>query len=174
MTTIIRRKRASRSLIGPYRRHELLTGRIQYPVQGYMGYGDGVGTDLTAFISNEMRRDWAANRDELLKFWKSGEYTSYRVFPDSLPWLCSVHSGADTPPMGGGASRTRQHTSRCCRSAKQIANSDGGGARSRQLPVRRRLGKPRLRDWACCLSFYSEDWHRSANFGEKTQIIGAQ
>ena len=34
MTTVIRRRRASRMQIGPYRRHELLTGRIVYPVQG--------------------------------------------------------------------------------------------------------------------------------------------
>ncbi len=46
-------------LIGPYRRHQMLTGRIVYPVQGYSGYGDGIGTDLTAFISDEMRHDWA-------------------------------------------------------------------------------------------------------------------
>jgi hypothetical protein len=44
--------------IGPYRRHELLTGRIQYPVLGYTGYGDGIGTDLTAFITDQMRADW--------------------------------------------------------------------------------------------------------------------
>jgi hypothetical protein len=68
MSTIVRRKRASRVQLGPYRRHELLTGRIQYPVQGYTGYGDGVGTDLSAFIGNEMRSDWAANRDELVAF----------------------------------------------------------------------------------------------------------
>ena len=55
MTTVIRRKRASRLRIGPYRRNELRSGHIQYPVQGYTGYGDGVGTDLTAFISDEMR-----------------------------------------------------------------------------------------------------------------------
>ena len=52
MSTIIRRKRTSRLSIGPYKRHELLTGWISYPVQGYSGYGDGVGTDVTAFISD--------------------------------------------------------------------------------------------------------------------------
>src|SRR5712671_1914798 len=40
----LRRRETSRSLIDPYKRHELLTGDIQYPVQGYTGYGDG--TDL--------------------------------------------------------------------------------------------------------------------------------
>ena len=57
MTTVIRRKRASRSSIGPYRRLELLTGRIVYPVASYTGYGDGIVTHLTAFISDEMRAD---------------------------------------------------------------------------------------------------------------------
>jgi|SRR5258705_11994908 hypothetical protein len=84
MSTVIRRKRTSRLSIGPYRRHELLTGRIQYPVQGYTGYGNGVGTDLMAFISDGMRTDWAANRDELMEFWRSGESDN---FADSLPWL---------------------------------------------------------------------------------------
>jgi len=70
MSTIIRRKRASRLSIGPYRRHELLTGRIQYPVQGYTGYGDGIGTDLTEFITDQMRADWEANRAELMAFWR--------------------------------------------------------------------------------------------------------
>jgi hypothetical protein len=71
-------------------------GRIQYPVQGYTGYGDGIGTDLTAFVSNEMSSDWATNRDELLAFWYSGKTTA-DVFPDSLPWLF-VRGSADTLP----------------------------------------------------------------------------
>jgi hypothetical protein len=96
MNAVIRRKRASRSSIGPYRRHELLTGRIQYPVQGYTGYGDGVGTDLMAFISDEMRKDWEANRDELMTYWRSGK-TDADVFPDALPWL-GAGSRADGLP----------------------------------------------------------------------------
>jgi hypothetical protein len=88
MTTVIRRKRASRMSLGPYRRFELLTGRIEYPVQGYTGYGDGVGTGLTAFISDTMRRDWQNHREELMAFWKSGK-SDAEVFPnDCLPWLC--------------------------------------------------------------------------------------
>jgi hypothetical protein len=35
-------------------------------LQGYTGSGDDVGTDLTAFITDEMRADWEANRAELL------------------------------------------------------------------------------------------------------------
>ena len=65
MTTVVRRKRASRTSIGPYKRHELLTGRIVYPVLAYTGYGDGIGTDLTAFITDHMRADWEANRNRL-------------------------------------------------------------------------------------------------------------
>jgi hypothetical protein len=65
----------------------LLTGEICYPQLGYTGYGDGKGTDLTAFISDQMREDWEANRDELIAFWKSGKYTSGETFPDCKPWL---------------------------------------------------------------------------------------
>jgi hypothetical protein len=71
--------------IGPYKRHELLTGEIVYPSEGYTGYGDGRGANLEDFISAEMRRDWAENRAALLKFWFSGDYTT--IFPDTLPWL---------------------------------------------------------------------------------------
>ncbi|MDA9521479.1 hypothetical protein XI06_14240 [Bradyrhizobium sp. CCBAU 11434] len=87
MSTITRRKRTSRINIGPYKRHELLFGEIRYPVYGYSGYGDGFGTDLTVFISDDMREDWNANRDELVSFWKSGEFTDFETFSDSLPWL---------------------------------------------------------------------------------------
>ena len=97
MSTIIRRKRTSRLSIGPYKRHELLTGWIMYPVRGYTGYGDGVGTDVTAFISDQMRADWAANREELMAFWQSGKYTTADVFADSRPWLF-VRGRADTLP----------------------------------------------------------------------------
>jgi hypothetical protein len=86
MATITRRKRESRTVLGPYRRHELLTGEICYPMRGYTGYGDGVGTDLAAFISDEMRADWDSHRDELLAFWRSGE-TNLDYFADNKPWL---------------------------------------------------------------------------------------
>ena len=96
MATIVRQTRGPRQL-GPYRRHELLTGEILYPDFNYSGYGDGRGADLTAFISDEMRRDWAEHRDELVAFWKSGEYSTAEIFPDSKPWLC-VCGSADTLP----------------------------------------------------------------------------
>ena len=73
--------------IGPYKRHELLTGQIFYPAADYSGYGDGINPNLEDFISAEMRRDWGANREALLKFWFSGQFTTIDVFPDSEPWL---------------------------------------------------------------------------------------
>ena len=86
MATVKRRRRLSQRELGPYKRHELLTGEIDYPMQGYTGYGDGTGTDLAAFIGDEMPRLENAPR-ELLKFWASGEYTTGEIFPDSKPWL---------------------------------------------------------------------------------------
>jgi hypothetical protein len=87
MSTIVRRKRASRN-IGPFKRHELLSGEIFYsPPAYYSGYGDGQSSDLSAFISDAMRTDWEQNRDELLKFWRSGKDTAPDIFPDSLPWM---------------------------------------------------------------------------------------
>jgi hypothetical protein len=96
MSTTVRHKRHPREL-GSYRRHELLTGEIIYAVQGYSGYGDGKSTAVTDYISDEMRADWAVHRAELLTFWKSGEYTSSKIFPDSRPWLF-VCGNADTLP----------------------------------------------------------------------------
>jgi hypothetical protein len=72
--------------IGPYKRHELLTGKIYYPALGYSGYGDSKSTQISDFVTHEMRLDWFANRDRLLAFWKSGEPIS-KFFPDSKPWL---------------------------------------------------------------------------------------
>ena len=97
MSTVVRRKRTSRIELGPYKRQELLFGEIIYPAQGYSGYGDGQGRDLTKFISDEMRVDWQTHRDELLAFWKSGEYTTNDVFPDSLPWLFDRGSRGTLP-----------------------------------------------------------------------------
>ena len=69
MSTIVRRRRASRMTLGPYKRHELLGGRIVYPVLGYDGYGDGSSTNVADFIGPEMRADWQANRVALIDFW---------------------------------------------------------------------------------------------------------
>ena len=66
MSTIVRRRRASRMTLGPYKRHELLGGRIVYPVLGYDGYGDGSSTNVADFIGPEMRADWQANRVALI------------------------------------------------------------------------------------------------------------
>ena len=88
MSTILRRKRTSRLSLSAYRRHELLTGRIVYPVQGYDGYGDGRSTNVADYISDEMRRNWQTHREALLAFWRLGK-SDAEVFPDDcLPWLC--------------------------------------------------------------------------------------
>ena len=55
----------------PYRRHELLTGRYVYLVQGYTAAATA-SARTTAFISDEMRADWEANCVELMAFWRSG------------------------------------------------------------------------------------------------------
>jgi len=47
--------------------------------------GDGVGTDLTAFINEEMRNDWENHREPLMAFWRSGQTSA--ELPDCLPWL---------------------------------------------------------------------------------------
>lgn len=43
-----------------------------------------------------MRADWAANRDELLGFWDSGEY-SFEIFSDGVPWLSERGSPGTLP-----------------------------------------------------------------------------
>ena len=93
MSTIIRRKRTSRMALGPYKRHELLTGRIDYPVQNYSGYGDSRSTNVADYVSDDMRADWEANREALLEFWRSGK-SDAEAFPDDcLPWLGSGPRG---------------------------------------------------------------------------------
>jgi len=95
VSTIIRRRRSSKLQLGPYRRHELLTGEVKIVVQGYSGYSDQVRTDLTLFIGPEMRADWQNHRAELIAFWRSGK--SSVIFPDCLPWLWIPHGSADEP-----------------------------------------------------------------------------
>jgi hypothetical protein len=86
MSTVIRRRRGTRTNLGPYKRHELLGGRIMYPVQGYSGYGDGRSVNVADYISEEMKADWKANREVLLQIWR-GEKSEEEVFHDTLPWL---------------------------------------------------------------------------------------
>jgi hypothetical protein len=97
MTTIIRRKRVSRSEIGPYRRHELLTGKAIFAAYGYSGYCIRPDTDVSHFIDDEMKRDWLQNRDELLEFWRSGKDTCEFFTPDCRVWL-SVNGHPNTLP----------------------------------------------------------------------------
>ncbi len=68
MSTIKRHKRISQRELTPYKKHELLTGTMFYPMQGYDGYGDGKSTNVADYNSDEMRADWQAHRDDFLKF----------------------------------------------------------------------------------------------------------
>ena len=93
MSTILRRKRTSRLSLSAYRRHELLTGRIVYPVQGYDGYGDGRSTNVADYISDEMKADWLANRTGCLNFGnracrmqKLSRTIAFLGPKDRLPW----------------------------------------------------------------------------------------
>jgi hypothetical protein len=81
-----------------YKVYELLTGDIQYPVQGrYEGYGhtrSGGGNDFAEnYISDGMRADWEANRDALMAFWRSGKYTKdealaeFGIHVSMMPWF---------------------------------------------------------------------------------------
>jgi hypothetical protein len=99
MTTVVRHRRQPREL-GAYRRHELLTGEIVRVEYGYSGYApDGKSDNAADYISDEMRADWAEHREALLKFWRSGEYTTPDIFPDAKPWLF-VCGSANTLPWG--------------------------------------------------------------------------
>ena len=69
-----------------------------YPAQGYDGYGDGIGTDLRAFISDLMLADWTAHREALLTFWISGQFSS--ELPNRKPWL--FYCGVPAPGRGRG------------------------------------------------------------------------
>ena len=90
-----------------YKVHELLTGKIMYPMRYYDGYGDGgsgAGDDLAEnHISDAMRQDWEANREALLAFWSSGKYTTTDELAEfglnvrALPWLF-VHGSPGTLP----------------------------------------------------------------------------
>ena len=92
-----RRKPARTPELGPYKRHELLTGEIVNVERGYTGYGDGKSSNLLDFISDEMRRNWAEHRAKLIAFWKAGQYTAPDVFADAKPWLF-VRGEPDTLP----------------------------------------------------------------------------
>jgi hypothetical protein len=92
MPIIVRRTHASRRQLSPYKRYELLTGYIDYPLKGYDGYGDGQRTSVAGFISDEMKADWQANRDELLAQWRADEVKLEK------PWLMVISDGPDTLP----------------------------------------------------------------------------
>jgi hypothetical protein len=96
-TTITRHKRTSRRQLTVYQRHELVSGRIFYPQNGYTGYGDGVRRDLSVFISEDMKLDYWANRTMLLEWWASGESEGHFPPPVTPPWL-NAHGNPDTLP----------------------------------------------------------------------------
>ena len=100
--------------LGPYEIYELLTGRFKYPIYGYSGYGDGVGKDLEAFITDRMRHDWANHRDGLLQFWISAQWSSdllglpwlfFRGAPGTRPWAWLMLE--DGAPVGDEESEAR-------------------------------------------------------------------
>lgn len=108
MATRQMRKRVRKGGLTAYKLVELLTGKIRYPVLGYDGYGDPTsslrGDDLAEhFISDEMRADWEAHRDQLTAFWRSGEYTTTKnLEPFGLnvrmpPWLFACGSARALP-----------------------------------------------------------------------------
>jgi hypothetical protein len=96
--------------LSAYQCSELLTGKIDYPMMRYDGYGDGHAKDLRAFISPLMHADWAAHREELLRFWISGEtsyklpnrkgWLSYKGAPGTRPW--AWWNLEDHPPRAAG------------------------------------------------------------------------
>jgi hypothetical protein len=95
VATVIRRRHTSRRQLGSDKRYELLTGVCDYPAESSF-YTDMKNTDAAAFISDEMRADWETNREELLKFWASGEDT-LGYFEDCKAWHF-IHGSHDTLP----------------------------------------------------------------------------
>lgn len=112
MATVVRLRRPSQRELSPYKRYELLTGEIRYPLLDYTGFGDGRSSDVAAYISDRMREDWAANRDELLALWRSGKFTDdlpwlfARGSAGTLPWAARQFDAATRPP---GAPRDADH-----------------------------------------------------------------
>ena len=71
--------------------HELIIGTIHYSDGDdgcYAGYGNGFGTNLVDFISDEMRADWEENREMLLQLWAEGATET------PLPWAAYQFGGA--------------------------------------------------------------------------------
>lgn len=75
-----RRKRTkARRKLNAYKVYELLTGEVAGGVPPYyQGYGDPVSGDLEP--TEDMRRDWEQNRDALMRFWNSGEYSTTEAY----------------------------------------------------------------------------------------------
>ena len=82
------RERQGVAFPSAYQASELLTGEISYPVLGYDGYGDGVGKDLTALITESdagglgrAPRCVAAVLDQRRVFLPAPEYQALVVLP---------------------------------------------------------------------------------------------
>ena len=94
------RERQGVAFPSAYQASELLTGEISYPVLGYDGYGDGVGKDLTALITDLMRVDWAEHRDALLRSGSAASIPPSSRIP-SLGCFTAARQGRGRGPGGG-------------------------------------------------------------------------
>ncbi len=81
-----RRRSDLRRGLSAYKSYELLSGRVYLPTLGYNGCGNGTSDDLSVFISEDMKRDWSANRRQLLAVWRD-EVDVYDALGDWRPWL---------------------------------------------------------------------------------------
>jgi hypothetical protein len=97
MTTVIRRKRALRSSIGPHRRHELLTGSHTVSCARLHRIRRRCRLGPDGIHQRPDARGLGSQSRRAMPFWKSGAYTTSGAFPDSLPWLF-VCGSADTLP----------------------------------------------------------------------------
>ena len=87
--------------LSPEKVHELLYGEDAYCLPThYRGYGDPVSRDpdMTHFISEEMRRDWLANRTKLMMLW-NGEAEQKELFGHyPQPWLIAFRGDKEELP----------------------------------------------------------------------------
>ena len=82
--------------IGPYKRHELLTGKIYYPALGYSGYGDGKSTPDTLSLSVTSHRSascshvWAISRKCCQSSGFGESFANFRHSSARRLWLVTV------------------------------------------------------------------------------------
>ena len=90
--------KASRRL-DEYKRQQLLLGPDSELLAG-VGYLTAATFDAMSEADQaqalaEMKRDWRANREELLNWWNQGKDASHYGFK---PWIFVMPQGPDTPP----------------------------------------------------------------------------